>query len=137
MGISSDIANKNILIVEDETTMRYIVKNLLHAKGFGNLIEASDGGKALNIMQQQKIDLVICDWKMPNMSGPELFIKLKQDENLKLIPFILLTCNDDRESVKQAIQAGIKNYFIKPVNPTKLLEKAVELLEQQNKDGGR
>ncbi len=128
MGISSELAKKNILIVEDEITMRNILKNLLRAKGFINLFEASDGSKALGIMQKKKIDLAICDWQMPNLSGLELFGELEQDEKLKQTPFILLTCNDDRESVTRAVKSGIKNYFIKPVDPNKLLEKVIELL---------
>ena len=131
--ISSQTAKKKILIVEDATSMRLTLKASLRNMGFENLIEASDGQKALKLMKTKSVDLIISDWMMPNLSGLELFNEIKKDKNLNQIPFILLTGNDQKEGVTQAIKTGIKHYIVKPFSPNKLFEKMVELLEQQNK----
>ncbi len=130
MAIASAIAKKNILIVEDSISMLHTIKSSLRAQGFENLIEANDGQIALDLMNKSKIDLAICDWMMPNMSGLELFNTIKSDQNLKNICFILLTGNDQKDHVTEALKAGIKHYMVKPFNPKKLFEKVVELLEQ-------
>ena len=132
MEISPVIANKKILIVEDANSLRLTLISSLRNLGFESLIEATDGQQALKIMKTKKINIIISDWIMPNMSGLELFNTIKLDDNLKNIPFILLTGDDQKESVTQAIQAGIQNYIVKPFNPTKLFEKVVELLEKQS-----
>ncbi len=129
MGITSAITKKTILIVEDSISMRHTIKSSLRAQGFEKLIEANDGQIALTTMQKGKVDIVISDWSMPNMSGLELFNALKADENLKSIPFIILTGNDQKEHVTEALRSGVKHYMVKPFNPKKLFEKVVELLE--------
>ncbi len=129
MGVTSSSEKKTILIVEDSISMRHTIKSSLRAQGFEKLIEANDGQIALTTMQKGKVDIVISDWSMPNMSGLELFNALKADENLKSIPFIILTGNDQKEHVTEALRSGIKHYMVKPFNPKKLFEKVVELLE--------
>jgi two-component system, chemotaxis family, chemotaxis protein CheY len=131
MTITSSMTKKTILIVEDSISMRHTIKGSLRAQGFEKLIEANDGQIALATMNKSKIDLVISDWSMPNMSGMELFNSLKTDEKFKNIPFILLTGNDQKDHVTEALKSGIKHYMVKPFNPKKLLEKVSELLEQQ------
>ncbi len=132
MAITSSITKKTILIVEDSISMRHTIKSSLRTQGFEKLIEANDGQIALTTMQKGKVDIVISDWSMPNMSGLELFNALKADENLKSIPFIILTGNDQKEHVTEALRSGVKHYMVKPFNPKKLFEKVVELLEQQD-----
>ncbi len=129
MAIAPVIAKKNILIVEDSISMRHTIKASLRAQGFENLIEANDGQTALATMKKSKIDIAICDWMMPNMSGLELFNTIKSDEKLKNISFILLTGNDQKDHVTEALKSGVKHYMVKPFNPKKLFEKVVELLE--------
>ncbi len=129
MAITSSITKKTILIVEDSISMRHTIKSSLRTQGFEKLIEANDGQIALTTMQKGKVDIVISDWSMPNMSGLELFNALKADENLKSIPFIILTGNDQKEHVTEALRSGVKHYMVKPFNPKKLFEKVVELLE--------
>ncbi len=132
MAITSSITKKTILIVEDSISMRHTIKSSLRTQGFEKLIEANDGQIALTTMQKGKVDIVISDWSMPNMSGLELFNALKSDDKLKSIPFIILTGNDQKEHVTEALRSGIKHYMVKPFNPKKLFEKVVELLEQQD-----
>ena len=131
MEISPEITKKNILIVEDANSMRHTIKASFRTKGFESLIEASDGEKALKLLKIKNINFVICDWMMPNMSGLELFETMKTDEKLKHIPFILLTGNDQKDDVTEAIKTGIKHYVVKPFNPSKLIEKVVGLLEEK------
>ncbi len=83
MKITAEIAKKNILIVEDAISMRHTIKASLRKQGFNSLIEAGDGEHALKLMKSKKINLVICDWMMPNMSGPELFEHIQSDKKYK------------------------------------------------------
>ena len=132
MKVSAALSKKNILLVDDAISMRHTIKAMLRAQGFENLIEANDGEAALDILQKKDVSLIISDWMMPNMSGLELFDVLKQDDKLKEIPFILLTGNDQKENVTEALKTGIKNYMVKPFKPGKLLEKVVSLLSEED-----
>jgi two-component system, chemotaxis family, chemotaxis protein CheY len=132
MGDTSDIAKKNILIVEDAISMRHTIKASLRRHGLTSLIEAGDGEHAAKLMKTKHINLVICDWMMPNMTGLELFSTIQSNEKYKNLPFILLTGNDQKESVTEALKIGIKHYIVKPFNPYKLFEKVHELLQEQN-----
>ncbi|MFT5396775.1 MAG: two-component system chemotaxis response regulator CheY [Gammaproteobacteria bacterium] len=132
MEITPEIARNNILIVEDAISMRHTIKASLRAQGFSSLIEAGDGQQALKLMKSKKINLVICDWMMPIMSGPELFKQIQSDKKYKNLPFILLTGNDQKDSVTEALKIGIKHYVVKPFNPQKLAEKVFDLLQEQN-----
>lgn len=132
MENSAGIVKKNILIVEDAISMRHTIKASLRAQGFTNLIEAGDGQQALKLMKSKNIHLAICDWMMPNMSGPELFKEIQSTDKYKNLPFILLTGNDQKDHVIEALKMGIKHYVVKPFNPKKLFEKVLELLQEQN-----
>lgn len=131
MDFSTQIMSKSILIVDDSITIRHTIKASLRSQGFSHFIEAGDGEKALKVATSKPIDLIISDWVMPNMSGLELFRNLQDDVKSKNIPFILLTGNDQKENVTEALKSGIKNYIVKPFNPNKLFEKVVELLEKK------
>tara|TARA_R110000782_G_scaffold61114_10_gene126039 strand:+ start:973 stop:1398 length:426 start_codon:yes stop_codon:yes gene_type:complete len=132
MKISSRIAKKNILIVEDSTSMRHTIKASLRLQGFNSLIEAGDGQQALKLMKSKKVNLIICDWMMPNMTGIQLFEHMQADDKYKNLPFVLLTGNDQTDNVTEALELGIKHYVVKPFNPQKLSEKVCDLLEEQS-----
>ena len=134
MEFATELAKKNILIVEDQLSMRHTIKASLRNQGFDELIEAGDAEKALALMGKKKVDLIISDWMMPGMSGLELFSAVKSDSDLEYIPFILLTGNDQKEKVTEALKAGIKHYIVKPFNPRRLFEKVAELLQQCNEE---
>jgi two-component system, chemotaxis family, chemotaxis protein CheY len=133
LDLSPKLTKKTILLVDDSISIRHTIKASLRAQGFSNFLEAPDGDKALKTTKLKQVDLIVCDWMMPNMSGLELFSALKAEEKTKNTPFILLTGNDQKENVTEAVKAGIKHYVVKPFNPYKLFEKIVELLEQQDK----
>ena len=120
--------NMRILVVDDFQTMRRIINNLLRQLGFTNVMEAADGILALEKLQGEKFDLVISDWNMPNMTGYELLQKVRSDENLKGVPFIMVTAEGKRENVVAAVQAGVNNYIVKPFNAATLKEKMVKVI---------
>jgi two-component system chemotaxis response regulator CheY len=117
---------KTILIVDDLSMMRTIIKNLLSQLNVScECLEAEDGLEALRYLAHQRIDLVLLDWKMPNLSGLEL---LKKVRALKLkVPIIMVTGESDAASVKEAMEAGITGYIVKPVIKDILKEKLVKL----------
>lgn len=117
-----------ILVVDDFQTMRRIVINLLRQLGFTNVVEAADGMLALEKVRDDRIDLVISDWNMPNMSGMEFLRALRTDEKYKTLPFIMVTAEGKKENVIAAVQAGVNNYIVKPFNAATLKEKLVKVI---------
>jgi two-component system, chemotaxis family, chemotaxis protein CheY len=115
--------NMNVLIVDDYKTMLRIIKNLLGQIGFTNVDEATDGGMAFTKLKEKKYGLVISDWNMEPMSGFELLQKVRAEENLKTLPFIMVTAESKTENVVAAKQAGVSNYIVKPFNAETLKQK--------------
>ena len=112
-----------ILVVDDVTSMRHVTKSILIIAEYTNITQATDGVEALELLQDEIFDLIICDWEMPNMNGLELLIEIKKNEKLKNIPFLMLTSNTEKIKVNVAIKAGATDYVIKPIQPSVLLEK--------------
>ncbi len=108
--------NMNVLIVDDYKTMLRIIKNLLSQIGFQNVDEATDGTMAFNKLKEKKYGLVISDWNMEPMSGYELLQKVRAEDDLKSLPFIMVTAESKTENVVAAKQAGVSNYIVKPFN---------------------
>jgi two-component system chemotaxis response regulator CheY len=117
-----------ILVVDDFSTMRRIVINLLKQLGFSNVVEASDGKEALDVVAKDKIDLIISDWNMPNMTGIEFLREIRASEEFKAIPFIMVTAEGKKENVIAAVHAGVSNYVVKPFNAATLKEKLVKVV---------
>jgi two-component system chemotaxis response regulator CheY len=112
-----------ILVVDDFATMRRIVKNVLRQLGFNDIDEADDGVQALAKMKARKFDFVISDWNMPNMNGLEFLRAIRADEELKNIPFLMVTAEAIKENIVAAVQAGVSNYIVKPFTPEVMKEK--------------
>ncbi|MFO7287590.1 MAG: chemotaxis response regulator CheY [Gammaproteobacteria bacterium] len=112
-----------VLVVDDFSTMRRIIRNLLREIGFTNTVEADDGSTALPILKQGGIDFVITDWNMPGMPGIELLQAVRSDEKLKHIPVLMVTAEAKREQIIQAAQAGINGYIVKPFTAQTLQQK--------------
>lgn len=117
-----------ILIVDDVLSMRRLTKEILRDAGFTHIFDAPDGQEALNLMRKVKVNLVVCDWNMPVMSGLEYFKAVQEDPKLAGTPFIMLTSSSETSKVKEAIEAGITAYIIKPYKPADLLKKINSLL---------
>ena len=121
-----------VLVVDDFSTMRRIVKNLLRDIGYNNVVEAEDGKQALKIVKQDSIDLVITDWNMPNMTGIELLDELRKDYGFDELPVLMVTAESRKEQIVQAAQAGVNGYIVKPFNATTLKEKLDKILNRNN-----
>ncbi|MFD2180240.1 MULTISPECIES: chemotaxis response regulator CheY [Veronia] len=119
-----------ILVVDDFSTMRRIVKNLLRDLGFNNTVEADDGLTALPILKQGGIDFVVTDWNMPGMQGIELLKHIRADESLRHLPVLMITAEAKREQIVEAAQAGVNGYIVKPFTAATLKEKLDKIFER-------
>lgn len=121
-----------ILIVDDFSTMRRIVKNLLRDLGFNNTQEADDGSTALPMLQNGDFDFVVTDWNMPGMQGIDLLRAIRSDEKLKHLPVLMITAEAKREQIIMAAQAGVNGYIVKPFTAATLKEKLDKVFERLN-----
>ena len=114
-----------ILVVDDFSTMRRIIKNLLRDLGFNNTDEADDGLTALPMLKSGKYDLLVTDWNMPGMQGIDLLkaVRADGDESLKNIPVLMVTAEQKKEQIVEAAQAGVNGYIVKPFTALILKEK--------------
>ena len=122
--------NMKILVVDDFSTMRRIVKNLLRDLGFTNMVEADDGNTALPILQAGGIDFLVTDWNMPGMTGIDLLKAVRSDPNLADLPVLMVTAEAKREQIILAAQAGVNGYVIKPFTAATLKEKIEKIFER-------
>lgn len=122
--------NMKILIVDDFSTMRRIVKNLLRDLGFSNTQEADDGTTALPMLQNGNFDFLVTDWNMPGMSGLDLLKKVRADARLKDMPVLMVTAEAKREQIVAAAQAGVNGYVVKPFTAAVLKEKIEKIFER-------
>jgi two-component system chemotaxis response regulator CheY len=121
-----------ILTVDDMATMRKIIKSLLNQLGYTNIDEAENGKEALVKLKQNKYDLVLLDWNMPEMDGITLLQEIRKDPELKNIPVIMVTAEAKKENVLLAIQSGANNYIVKPFTAETLKEKLEKVWQQIN-----
>ena len=120
--------NMNILIVDDYKTMLRIIRNLLAQLGFNNVDEAPDGVTAFQRLKEKTYQLIISDWNMMPMTGLELLKKVRADEQLKALPFVMITAESKPDNVIAAKQAGVNNYIAKPFNADTLKLKLTAVL---------
>jgi two-component system chemotaxis response regulator CheY len=123
--VSKDL---KFLVVDDFSTMRRIIKNLLHDLGYPNVTEADDGTTALPMLQGGGFDFLISDWNMPGMSGLDLVKAVRSDTKLAKLPVLMLTAEAKREQIIEAAQAGVNGYVIKPFTAETLKEKLDKIL---------
>ncbi|MCK2149973.1 MULTISPECIES: chemotaxis response regulator CheY [Marinobacter] len=122
--------NMKILIVDDFSTMRRIIKNLLRDLGFSNTDEADDGNTALPMLKSGKYDFLVTDWNMPGMSGFDLLKAVRADESLKTLPVLMVTAEAKRDQIVAAAQAGVNGYVVKPFTAAVLKEKIEKIFER-------
>lgn len=122
--------NMKILVVDDFSTMRRIVKNLLRDLGFTNTHEADDGSTAWPMLQSGDFDFVVTDWNMPGMTGIELLQKIRADDRLKTVPVLMVTAEAKRDQIVAAAQAGVNGYVVKPFTAAALKEKIEKIFER-------
>lgn len=119
-----------VLVVDDFSTMRRIVKNLLKQIGYTDIEEAEDGVQALSKLQNGGFGLVVSDWNMPNMDGLDMLKAVRQEPAIKDIPVLMVTAEAEKEKVITAIQAGVNNYVVKPFTGEILKEKLDKIFEK-------
>jgi two-component system chemotaxis response regulator CheY len=127
------IEDTKFLVVDDFSTMRRIVRNLLKELGFVNVQEAEDGVDALNKLRAEKFDFVVSDWNMPNMTGIELLRNIRADAGLKHLPVLMVTAEAKKENIIEAAQAGASGYVVKPFTAATLDEKLKKIFANMQK----
>ena len=119
--------NMKVLVVDDFATMRRIVKNVLRQIGFTNISEADDGKTALKALKGEKFDLILCGWNMPKISGLEVLKQMKSDDELKKIPFVMVTAEAQKDHIIEAVKEGVNSYIVKPFTAETIGEKLKKL----------
>lgn len=121
-----------ILVVDDFSTMRRIVRNLLVELGFSSqlILEADDGENALAMLRKQSFDMVVTDWNMPNMTGIDLLRAIRADAALRGLPVLMVTAENNRDQIIAAAQAGVNGYIVKPFTSETLKEKMTKIFER-------
>ena len=125
--------NMKFLVVDDFSTMRRIVRNLLKELGFSNVDEAEDGVAALSKLRGAQFDFVVSDWNMPNMTGIDLLKEIRADANLKHLPVLMVTAEAKKENIIFAAQAGANGYIVKPFTAATLEEKLNKIFQNVGK----
>lgn len=123
-------SDTRFLIVDDFSTMRRIVRNLLKEIGYHNAEEAEDGAVALSMLKATKYDFVVSDINMPNMNGFELLKNIRAEEGLKSIPVLMVTAEAKKEDIVMAAQNGASGYIVKPFTKATLEEKVQKILQK-------
>ena len=116
--------------MDDFSTMRRIIKNLLRDLGFTNISEADDGSTALPMLKNGDFDFLVTDWNMPGMSGFDLLKAVRADEKLKTLPILMVTAEAKRDQIIAAAQAGVNGYIVKPFTAAVLKEKIEKIFER-------
>jgi len=124
-----------ILIVDDFSTMRRIIKNLLRDLGFTNTSDADDGQSALPLLQSGNFDFLVTDWNMPGMTGIDLLKAIRSDPKLETLPVLMVTAEQKREQIIEAAQAGVNGYIVKPFTAITLKEKIDKIFERIESTG--
>lgn len=122
--------NMRVLVVDDFSTMRRIIKNILRQIGFNNIIEADDGTTAWDVINQDRVDFVISDWNMPKMTGIDLLRKVRTSEEFGKLPFLMVTAEAQQENIIEAVQAKVSNYIVKPFTAETLGAKIDKIFEK-------
>ena len=122
--------NMKILIVDDFSTMRRIIKNLLRDLGFNNTTEADDGATAWPVLQAGDFEFLVTDWNMPEMDGLSLLKAVRGDERLASLPVLLVTAEAKKEQIVEAAKCGVNGYIVKPFTANTLKEKIDKIFER-------
>ncbi len=113
----------HLLVVDDSSTMRRIIINTLKKLGHNEIIEASNGREAIDRLAKDRVDLVITDWNMPEMSGIEFVRSVRTSRSREQLPILMVTTNAAHDDIVAAVEAGVNNYVVKPFTPETMREK--------------
>jgi two-component system chemotaxis response regulator CheY len=127
--------NMKFLVVDDFSTMRRIVRNLLKELGYANVEEAEDGAQGLAKLKDGNFEFVVSDWNMPNMDGLTMLKHIRADDKLKSLPVLMVTAEAKKENIIAAAQAGAHGYVVKPFTSATLEEKLNKIFDKLEKAG--
>lgn len=129
------MARLKIAVIDDATMIRDLIKKFIR-QNFPDafIFDANNGQTGMNMLKKQAVDLILCDWEMPEMDGEELLHWVRKEEKLKNVPFIMVTSRGDKEFVVKAIQSGVSDYLVKPFNNKQFLEKVYKALKRHGVD---
>ena len=125
-----------VLTVDDSKLIRTNVRQMLDRLGIPHILEASDGRQALALLDRERIDLIISDWNMPEMTGHELLKAVRANQVIKHIPFIMLTAEGEKDKVVAALKSGVTNYIVKPFTQDTLFGKIKKHLPAHLREQG-
>lgn len=120
---------KKVMVVDDSSVMRQIIKNNLKQLGFTSISDAEDGAMGFKKLADEPIDLIVSDWNMPKMTGIEFLKAVRADATFKGIPFLMVTSEADKDKIMEAVQAGVSQYIVKPFNAVQLEEKIKQIFK--------
>lgn len=122
--------NMKVLLVDDIKSMRTLIKGILFKLGLQKVVDAGDGSEALSVLKTERIDFIISDWNMPKMDGLELLQKVRENDDYKNTPFLMITAENSKDRVVEAIQAGCSDFIAKPFTEGTLREKIESILSK-------
>ncbi len=122
------IRRKRIVVIDDQGSMRGVLSAFLRELGFSAIDCMVDGVEGLKLMESHPVDLVICDWNMPKISGLEVLQTVRSCEDTKSLPFLMVTSSSELERVKSAVESGVSDYLIKPFQPGHFGQKVIKIL---------
>lgn len=128
LDIPASIKNKRILVVDDQGSIRAVFQSFLKDLGFKNVLCAIDGEDSIHFLEKHAVNLVICDWSMPKLSGLEVLTMVRKAEETRGLPFMMVTSSSEVAKVQQAVELGVSDYLIKPFQPGQLCQKVIDLL---------
>lgn len=118
-----------VCVVEDERVSRTMIVEMLKKMGINRIVASTNGQIALEKLKVQKVDLIISDWHMPVMDGLEFFKAVKKDEAFENTPFLMVTVEDSKEKVVEALKVGVRDYIVKPISKDSFESKVKTLLK--------
>ena len=119
-----------VMLVDDMQAMRMLTRSALKHMGFKKFVECANGVEAIKRLKLMNVDLVVCDWDMPEMNGLELLHEVRADDRLKSLPFMMLTANSSADLIHECISAGVDSYMVKPYQPIALCKRINTLLKE-------
>ena len=127
--VPAALKGKRILVVDDQGSIRAVFQAFLRDLGFRNVLSAIDGEDSVHFLEKHAVDLIICDWAMPKLSGLEVLHIIRAHEQTKDLPFMMVTSSSEIAKVQQAVELGVSDYLIKPFQPGQLCQKVISLLQ--------
>lgn len=129
-NFDQELANLRVLVIDDMEAMRQMEVSCLKDIGVMQVVSANNGEQAWRLLQQQPVDLIICDWDMPQLNGLQLLKRVRQADRISHIPFIMVTANSEGALVKRAVVDGVSDYLVKPFQPRDLGYRVIKVLHQ-------